>query len=184
MPKGIPNKKPQAQAAVTEGPAVVTAPKGRRTVTVASKLPMDLDLQLCRETTARVTGQYGSVTEQINLPFGPVVTIRGTAYPAGTPPKGFPRPPHMISAGYALTHNVDADFWDRWIQQNSATDMVVNGMIKAHSDLDHLEGEAEEFKDRNSGMEPMNPEGDRRSPQPITLGVAKIKTEPRNSFAV
>jgi hypothetical protein len=163
-----------------EAPAVHVAPRGQRKITVASKMPMDIILQLCRETESRVTGQFGATTEKVFVKSGPTVMIRGVAYPVGQVPKGFPKAPNMIEeAGYALTSNVDADFFEQWLKQNADTDMVLNGMIKAHIDLASLEDDAMDFAKVQSGLQPLDPDTDSRNPKPINTAVAKVTTDDR-----
>lgn len=159
-------------------------PKSAKYVTVASAVPMNLELQLCRETTASVTGQFGSVKETVMVKTGPIHVIRGNAYPAGTVPKGFPKAPVMIDdTPYALTPKVDAEFFAEWLKQNAETDLVRNKLIRAHHSLDHLEGEALETKKVRSGLEPVDPEGDSRAPKPLNSLVQPIVTEERAAAA-
>lgn len=166
-------------------PAVKTESKAKF-VTVASKLPMNIQLQLCAPKTARVTGQFGSVEETVHVPVGAIYVIRGTAFPSGQPPKGFPRRPEMIedqNGGYALTPKVPAEFWKAWLEANADTDMVLSGMIKAQPDLDSLADDAKEHAGVNSGLGPLDPDGDRRNPKPMSDAVQEIKPEARASAA-
>ena len=160
-----------------EAPAVrgEEIPKGAKYVTVASKLPMDIEIQLCRETTAAVTGQFGSVKETINVKTGRMYYIRGTAYPVGQPPKGFPKAPNMIDAGYALTSGIPADFWAEWLRQNQDTEMVRNGLIKAAATQHDVEAKAAEHADVQSGLQPLDPDGDPRNPKPMNAAIENVK---------
>lgn len=182
---GIPAKAdPHAPAILSE------RGKGQRTVTVASKLPMSLDLQLCEEREARVTGQFGSITEKHFVKVGRVYTIRGTSYPVGQAPKGFPRRPDMSNgdeeSGYALTFGVPADFMEAWIEQNKDTPLVQNEIIKVHASRDDLEDECAELTKENvlgCGLGPVNADGDPRAPRPLMKDVGAIETAdvgPRN----
>jgi hypothetical protein len=149
-------------------------------------LDVHLEIQLCKPKSARVTGQFGSVEETVNVKYGDKYFIRGTAYPRGQPPKGFPRAPRMIEdegGGYALTPNIPADFFAAWLEQNAETDMVVNGLIKAQPDLDSLAADAAEHAKVDSGLGPMNPDGDRRDPKPLGSSISQIKQEPRSAAA-
>jgi hypothetical protein len=160
-------------AAEITAPAVKT-PSKAKFVTVASKMPMNIELQLCAPRTARVTGQFGSVEETVFIKHGAVHVIRGTAYPELKPPKGFPKRPDMIEdekGGYALTPGVPAEFWEKWLEENRDTEMVQNGMIKAQSDLDSLAADAAEHADRDSGLGALNPDGDRRNPKPANSSI-------------
>lgn len=162
----------------------VKTPSKAKFVTVASKLPMNIEIQLCKPHTAAITGQFGSTKETVLRKEGAVHIIRGNAYPNGQAPKGFPRRPDLIEdshGGYALTPNVPADFWAAWLEQNADTDMVRSGMIKAQPDLDSLAADAREHEDSDSGLGPLNPDGDRRNPRPINDAVQPIKPEARPS---
>jgi len=172
-------QKPDTPAA----PSVHTPSKAKY-VTVASKLPMNLQLQLCQPRSGRVTGQFGSVEETIFVPTGKTYVIRGTAYPVNKPPKGFPKRPDMIedeAGGYALTPNIPADFMEEWMTQNASTDMVISGIIKVQADLDSLMADAAEHAKLDSGIGPLNPDGDRRNPRPANTSVAQVATEPRTA---
>ena len=171
-----PNKAPKPSAPIT-APAVHT-PSKAKFVTVASKLPMNIEIQLTKKTTAVQTGQFGSVKEDIFVKYGEIHVIRGTAYPNGTPPKGFPKRPDTIEddkGGYALTPKVPADFMAAWMEQNGETDMVKNGMIKMQADLDDLAADAADHASVDSGLGALNPEGDRRNPQPVNSAVQGVK---------
>lgn len=173
-------------AAKPEAAPAVHVEKKAKFVTVASKLPMSIVIQLDAPRTARVTGQFGSVEETVFVPTGESYVINGTAYPTGQPPKGFPRRAGMIeddSGGYALTPNVPAEFFAEWLKQKAGTEIVRNGLIKANADLDDLAADAAEHAKQDSGLGPMNPDGDRRSPKPANASVAPIKPEPRAAAA-
>lgn len=182
-------KSNQPKPATPAAPAVHT-PSKAKFVTVASKLPMSIEIQLCKPTTARQSGQFGSVVEEVHVKHGAIHVIRGVSYPEGNKlPKGFPKRPNMIDdekGGYALTPGVPADFWAAWLEQNKDTDMVKNGMIKAQPDLESLAADAAEHANADSGLGPMNPEMDakgspldRRSPRPASISVTPVAPEAR-----
>lgn len=168
-------------------PAAATKPKGNvggkakaaGKVTVACKIPTGLELQHCTPTKWIEETPSGSRERLRYDRVGPTVFVRGTAYPVGTIPKGYPSRPIMVG-GYALTPNVDADFFDEWIRQNKDTDMVRNRMIFAYARRDDVVGEARENKDRQSGLEPLNPENDPRMPRPINAMITPIETADEN----
>ncbi len=174
---------PNTKIAAPAAPAVHGAKAPRKTVTVASKLPMHLEIQLCQEKTASVTGQFGSVKETVNVKFGAIYVIRGTGHPAGTVPKGFPKAPELNKPGFALTHGVDAEFFARWLEQNKDTEMVINGLIMAHGDEDSLEDMTKERRKVDSGLGPLNPDGDPRSPKPLSTAVSPVKPETESMAA-
>lgn len=135
-----------------------------------------IDIQLCKRVTVYENTQTGPREIQRYDRVGQVVRIRGTAYPRGTPPEGFPdRPPTYDGA--ALTYGVDKDFWDQWKEQNKLNPIVMNGMIFAHEDIDHVRGIAKETAALKSGLEPVNPKGDNRMPKSTRSDVSNIETE-------
>lgn len=153
------------------------APRAAGKVIVASKIPHDIVIQICQPRSGDVAGQYGTVKETIWQAAGDRYLIRGTKRPIN-PPKGYPAAPDM-ELGYALTPNIPADFWEKWLEQNAKTDMVVNGLIFAHSDRASIVDEAKDFRDVRSGLDPLDmSEGgkDPRLPKPITTQVGKIET--------
>jgi hypothetical protein len=134
-------------------------------VTVASKLPFRLEMQLCKKRVEQRRHQGQCWQETIFHKDGPIVTINGTAYPqGGTVPEGFPSRPEMV-AGYALTHGVDADLYAAWAIENKDTDMLRNKLIFAFEKLDSTKGMAKDGKDLDSGLGPLVPDTDRRMPK-------------------
>jgi hypothetical protein len=177
---------------VPPAPAV-HIPSKAKYVNVASKLPMHITIQLCKPKTARVTGQFGSVDETVNVPFGESYVIRGIGYPSGKPPKGFPKPPTLLDedfkGGFAVTKGIPADFFAEWLKQHADTDMVRNGMIKAEADIDDLAAAVSDFRTLDSGLGPLEVEGgpeggtiiDRRNPKPANASISFIKPEARSA---
>lgn len=170
-------------------PAAAPLPKSARTVVVASKLPMTIELQLCRPETKAVSGRFGTEKETVHVKHGKAWWIRGTSRPNGTLPKGY-RLPDVVDGGAALTPNVDADFFEQWLEQNRDTEIVRNRMIFAHASRDHVEGMAADHAAELSGLDAINPEQDAkgqmldpRVPRPIDANVGPVKTEPRSTDA-
>jgi hypothetical protein len=164
----------KSPAKVAAAPVVRTDPlKSAKTVTVASKLPFSIWLHVDKPVTKRVPGRYGSEAETVYEPDPSMgqVYIRGTQEPAGQAPKKYRRP-EMVDGGFALTHNVRADFWEAWREQHATDDMVVNGLIYAHASIDHAEGHSAEHAKLESGFQPLNPDAldqDPRMPRPINI---------------
>lgn len=140
-------------------------------VIVASKLPMALELQLCVSREQQIKNGGSVWTETIFAKDGPIVTIHGTAYPNGQVPDGMPDRPQMAH-GAALTYGVDKDFFDRWLEQNKTSPIVVNRLVFAHEKSDSVKARAREVRDFDSGLGPLNPENDRRMPR-------KLQSRPR-----
>lgn len=151
-------------------------------VTVACKLGIaTIDIQLCKMEEKFQQNMQGGrmVTEASRI--GPVVRLRGTSYPRGTPPAGFPAPPEIVD-GAALNHGIDKDFWDEWVKQNHLNPYVMNRMIFAHESRDHVVGLARELKDQKSGLDPLDPKSkDPRLPRSTREEISDPETGQRKS---
>lgn len=146
-------------------------------VIVACKLGLAyLDLQLSKFDDVYENTQTGPRLVKQAKRYGEVVRIRGTAYPRGTPPEGFPERPKMVD-GAALTLGVDKEWWDAWVEQNRLNPIVKNRMIFAHESEASVASEARELKDQLSGFDPVNPLGDARMPKSTNAAVSNIETE-------
>lgn len=122
------------------------------TVTVASKLPFPLKLQLQQsyEVTEEVFG--GGVRKKTRWQkVGKEVVIQGCSYDRGKPHE------KQIVGGAALTHGVDADFWNAWLEQHKTYSPVVNGLIFAQAKPADAISEAKEMAELKSGFEPTDP---------------------------
>jgi hypothetical protein len=154
--------------------------KARETVIVACKVGLAyIDLRLFRQERVQENTQTGprEITEY--RATGNQVRIRGTAYPRGTPPAGFPSPPIMAD-GAALTPNVDKDFFDTWLEQNKLSPLVTNRLIFAHKNIADVRAEAKEVRDIRSGLEPLNPDKsgrDPRMPRSTNASITNVETE-------
>ncbi len=126
-------------------------PGSGATVTVASKLPHGLVLQLQEDMklTQMFNGEPRDVIVKARV--GECVVLKGFAYPVGAPP------PVQLAGGYALTPNVPAEFWAKWLAQNAEHPAVKGGFVFAHEKADAAAGQARERKDVLSGFEPANP---------------------------
>jgi hypothetical protein len=172
------------QAAITRPDAVADAhgkiekpSKAGGKVVVGCKVGVAyIDLQLCQETKVWENTQTGPREVKKFERTGNVVRIRGTAYPRGTPPEGFPDKP-MIVDGAALTFGVDEHFWNEWKKQNHLNPLVVNSMVFAHVNIDYVKGVAQEHSAEKSGLDPVNPKGDKRMPRSTRSDVSNIETE-------
>lgn len=165
-------------------PAVHTESKSKF-VSVASKLPMHLELQLCKPHEQRVSGQHGHYSETIQVKHGEVYTIQGTAYPSGQTPKGFYGRGQRIEdegGGYTITPNIPGDFMREWMRQNESTDMVKNGLIKIADNPEDMQANARDHATQDSGLGPLDPEPDvkdgpprdRRMPKPPNSSLIKF----------
>ena len=162
-----------------QGAERVVKPKSSgEKVTVACKLGVAYyDIYLCREETVSENTQTGprDVTRYVPIRDN-TVRLRGTAYPRGTVPDGFPDRP-LIVGGAAMNPGIDKDWFDHWLDQNKKNPLVMNRIIFAHTSLDHVKGEAKELAGVSSGMDPINPKGDPRMPKSTNAAVSNIETE-------
>lgn len=153
-------------------------------VTVACKLGVawfDLQLSVIREVEEQGLGTSRTVRQGQRV--GSVVRLRGTAYPRGNPPEGFPPPP-LIVAGAAMNPGVDKDFWDQWVEQNKLNPLVMNRLIFAHESESWVQGKAREEAENLSGLEPLNPKGDPRNVKPTRADLSDIQPDDRRTPAI
>jgi hypothetical protein len=121
------------------------------TVTVACKIPSGLVLRImeAHDFDEPVLGG-GTRTVKLHRQIGDYVQIKGNSAPHGIP--------LVLHGGYALTPNVDADFWAKWLEQNAGTDMVKNNLIYALAREDSAAAKGREQAEIRSGLERLNPE--------------------------
>jgi hypothetical protein len=159
-------------------------------VTVASCWPHEIETYICRPIEAAVTGQYGSTTEkQFRRDPSTRQFFLGVGRPRGEPPPGYPDPPPTIRMKrkdgsfclYALTHGVDAAWWEEWVEQNKDTEMVRNLVVRAAPTDDELRAAIKENPEIRSGFEPVDPENDPRMPRSMNPQVGRIEIAPRDS---
>lgn len=168
MPRTAAAKKP---AAAAPPPPVA---KAQKFVTVACKVPCGLEIYLNRKESYDEETMQGSRQRVRYVPTGKAVIIRGPAQPNGQAPRGYVRP--TVSSGYALTPGVDAEWFEKWMDQNKLNPLVTEGMIFAHGSRSGIQGWARENDARLSGLEPINPDGDIRMPKSLAAAVGKVET--------
>lgn len=132
-----------------------------RTVTVACNMPHGIVLRAFRPVVvsqAVLGGGTRDVTEHYET--GQRFRISGNAIPAAREPgKVYPE----IANGYALTPGVPAELWEEWLKANKETPLVVNRCVFA-VERDPV-GEAKRQGEQKSGLEPIDPAGDKRMPR-------------------
>ena len=174
----------------------VTPPKVKpisvsaRTVTVACKVPMGLQLQLQKDMEKWDDERGGPVKRTYKVKTGKIYYVAGPAYPQGGKPKNFPREP-MVEGGYALTPGIPAEFWEEWLHQNrlapyvQATDGAEHGMIFAYGSKADTVAAAREQEKQMSGLEPLSTDVDEktgrltdpRMPRSMNSAIAKIQPD-------
>lgn len=146
-------------------------------VIVACKLGVAyFSIQLCKMETKFEQNMQGGREVKESTRIGEVVRLRGTAYPRGTPPEGFPERPEIV-AGAALNYGIDRDWFNEWLKQNHLNPLVMNKMIFAHEKLDGVRGIAKETAGVQSGLEPISPKKDPRITRSTRSEVSDIETE-------
>lgn len=116
-----------------------------QTVTVACKLPNGLELELRDEDGERqVHLVRGSAARRRLEVGGEVVGDVGS-----------------VAFGYGLTQ-VPKDFWEEWLKRNAKYQPVVSQAIFALPDVNSAKSKAREMEKIETGLEPINPEGDKR----------------------
>lgn len=168
-----------------ETPAAKAERSGEK-VTVACRVPNGLRLRLFRfEEASELVLGGGTRTYQRSIPITkgdkPLeVVVHGPSIPMGFAPS------YLIVGGYALTPNIDKDFFEAWMEQNRNTDLVRNKMIFCQEHTQDAQAQAQEQKDVRSGMEPMDMSmttrngrqvvKDQRMPRPTSSALDPLRT--------
>jgi hypothetical protein len=121
------------------------------TLTVACKMPQGIIARVFEMVDFDEPVMGGGVrTVQRARQLGDPVTIKGFAVPQG----------HENNApgGYALTYGVDAEFFNKWLEQNAETAMIKKGLIFAMSRTDSATSKAKEQAKLKSGLDRLDPE--------------------------
>jgi hypothetical protein len=144
-------------------------------VTVACKIGVGyFNLQLCKMQEKFEQNPQGGRVVKESVRTGNVVQLRGTAYPAGVVPKGFPDRPEIVH-GAALNHGIDEDFMDAWSEQNKLNPIVMNQLVFYHRDPSHVRAKAAELTSQRSGLEPIDPSNDKRITRSTNAGVENVQ---------
>ena len=123
------------------------------TVTVALKAPHGLKLRLFefKETEVAVLGG-GLKSQKEAFPIDGEVVLNGTSM------KKEDAPHCLIIDGFALTPNVNKEFFDKWMTQNKDHHIVKNGLIFACASQHDAQDQANARVALKSGLEPLDPE--------------------------
>jgi hypothetical protein len=126
---------------------------GGATVSVASKLPMQYILRLNKKIERTIQAHGGTHREVISLPSpeeGEYV-IDGNSFPQNSGPY------QQLAGGFAITHGIPKDFWEKWLSQYSHMDVVKKGFIFAHTEASSTIAHAKEMANEPSGFERLDP---------------------------
>lgn len=143
------------------------------TVSVACKLPNGLILRVFDyvDIDVPVLGGGGKKSkERRAVQKGEPVTVYGPATPFGQQPKT------LVVGGYAITSGINAEFFQKWLEQNADLEAVKAGLIFAHTSADSARDQAKDGKDIKSGLEPLMPDKDERNPRSINPNLSELKT--------
>jgi hypothetical protein len=154
--------------------AMIAALPDSGTVTVACKLPNGLILRLfeMQRTEELVMGGGVREVDKAFLTDHEPVVLKGCAAPFGSP--------IVTIGGYALTQNVDAQYFAEWLRQNSDSDIVRNRLVFAQATRDHVEGMAAEQEEVKSGLHPLTKSedgGDERDPNRRKVKTADLSKD-------
>jgi len=143
---------------------VMTKNESGSKVTVACKLPHGLVLRLFKmeEHKEPIVGVVNQAKQ-----YGPTYTVKGW-YDTARRAFGSEMPIPSQLGGYALTHNIPRDFWEKWLEQNKDSDLVKNKLIFASSRADEIEGLRADNKGQKSGLEPIDPKSPPRDVRRVT----------------
>jgi hypothetical protein len=171
--------KPTAPATKVSSPAT-SGP----TVTVACKVPMGLILRLFEwvdDTEPLFGGGHKSIKRA--EPLGDTVVLRGPGHIWRTPNLQGEELEALQPAGYALTHGISKDFWDRWYEQNQKSSLVQNGLIFAAHDERDARAQSKDGRSYVSGLEPLDPANPSRSIGDFDrrLTISKLDQPPQGS---
>lgn len=130
------------------------------TVTVACKIPNGLLLRVFEqvEHSEPVMGGGTQIVKRA-VQKGPLVKVSGPAVPFGKAPA------FHLAGGYALTPGIDKEFFDKWWEQNADLDAVRNRLIFASDKAETTIKRAEDGEKITSGMQPLDPVKDARTPR-------------------
>jgi len=144
-------------------------------VTVFSKLPLKLTLQLShRETTMQAGLGMEARPVEIAKKYGEKYIINGTAEYRGADMLGWTPP--FKSFGFAVTRKVvPKAFWEAWCKEHHDFDALVNGFLFAVDEESNGDAQAKESANRMTGFDPMIPSVDGQPPVDVRLKGERMK---------
>jgi hypothetical protein len=150
---------------------MAATPTGNGTVTVACKLPHGVWLRVFKTEDwdePVMGGGYRKTTRAVELAEHRVL-IGGVAAPFGMSPAS------PMSFGYALTHNVPAQVWEKWVEDNRDSDIVRKKLIFAFAKDADVIAATREHETVKSGLEPLDPHNLPREFQAKRTGVGQLE---------
>jgi hypothetical protein len=97
------------------------------------------------------------------------VTLKGFSMPRGVEIEN----PTPIAGGYALNHDIDADFMEEWLKQNTQNALVKEGLIFVATKGSSASAQAKEQAAIKSNLEPLTGAEDRRAPSAPGMKIEK-----------
>lgn len=156
---------------------VVKASSAGAKVAVACKIGVAyIDLQIFRPVTKMQDTQTGPREVREFVRQQQIVRVRGTAYPRGTVPTGYPARPEMWN-GFAITFGIDKEFWELYEEQNRNSPFIKNGLLIADEDQNRLRARTLDGRDVRSSIDPVTGDNDTRMPKPNNPAISDIKAE-------
>jgi hypothetical protein len=141
------------------------------TVTVACKMPNGMILRVFQEVEVEEPAPQGSKRFQRWRVVGEPVRIMGPKAPHGMMAKA------PVESGAALTFGVDADFFNKWLEQNKELDIVRKRLIYGNEKQAMVSGEAKEQANAVTGLEALVPDTDYRIPRTMNPNVGKLQSD-------
>ena len=157
-PEELAGNKAVAAAATVANAVAAQAPrpqpKSNRTVTVACKIPNGIIIQ-CYDMVDSYEPVYGGGQKPMKKAqaTGNPITLVGSSRAMNSDPDA-----KRVVGGYGLTFGVNADYFERWKEENKATDVIRNGLVFAHENDQRVVDQAKDMKAVRSGLEPLNPD--------------------------
>ena len=99
----------------------------------------------------------------LELPGHPRVYIKGSAVEIGLPSErrttqDLSVPPLLVPGGFALTPDVDADFWRAWSTAYAGMEVLQKGLLFAMPKPQDARAKAREMAKEKTGLEPIDPD--------------------------
>ena len=131
---------------------------GGRLCTVACKLPSGLVLQLYKMVDSCEQTLQGPRSIKVAERQPRKFIVNGNAPRRdGQPKLDGQGNPVLFVGDYALTPNVDAEFFAEWLKQHKDLDCVRNRYIFAFSKPEDVKAECKTLEGHKSGLEPLSP---------------------------